>query len=93
MIVTFTGASGSGKTTIANAILERVPSAQLLTSNTTRNPRPTALPRVDSYLDRERFEQMEADGHFLWTAGLAETRSGRAETCWITPCASTRSGL
>lgn len=79
MIITLTGASGSGKTTVAKAILSRVPSAKLLTSYTTRAPRSSDLPGEYEYLDDAMFDGMRKAGRFLWTAEITGVRHGTTE--------------
>ena len=76
MIITLTGASGSGKTTIAKKIMERLPNAHPLTSHTTRSPRPTDQRHDFEYLDTKTFDEMKERGEFLWTAQVADTRYG-----------------
>lgn len=66
MILTLTGASGAGKTTIAKRILEKLPNARMLTSYTTRQPRETDLRGEYSYISEEEFRAMQDRGEFLW---------------------------
>lgn len=66
MILTLTGASGAGKSTVAKGILVRERSALLLTSYTTRPQRETDLPNEYAYLSQEEFNQMKKRGDFLW---------------------------
>ncbi|OGY97236.1 MAG: hypothetical protein A2128_01295 [Candidatus Liptonbacteria bacterium GWC1_60_9] len=68
MIVTLTGASGVGKSSIMKGALERLgPSARILESCTTRAPRPSDLPSEYRYLDSREFQAVRAEGRFLWT--------------------------
>ena len=76
MILTFTGSSGTGKTTIEKALLERLPNAHPLVSVTTRTARPTDLPGDFLHVTPEAFQQMEDHGAFLWTATVGTTRYG-----------------
>jgi guanylate kinase len=76
MIITLTGASGSGKTTIAKTILSLIPNAKLLTSYTTRRLRTSDLPNEYAYLDSDVFHRMKNRGDFLWTAEITDVRHG-----------------
>lgn len=76
MIVTLTGASGVGKTSIAKEILTRRPSAYMLESWTTRAPRASDLPGEYRYVDEEEFERVCREGRFLWHVGVHGTRYG-----------------
>lgn len=68
MIVTLTGASGVGKSSIMKGALERLgPSARILESCTTRAPRPSDLPGEYRYLDPREFQAVRDEGRFLWT--------------------------
>jgi len=65
-ILTFTGASGSGKSSIAKSL-----GFPLVLSTTTRAPRPSDLPGEYEYLDRKYFDSnsfnpVEARNDFLW---------------------------
>lgn len=66
MVVSLTGASGAGKTTVAKAVLVRLDMARMLTSYTTRQPRESDLPGEYKYLTVEEFERMKRGGYFLW---------------------------
>ncbi len=66
MILTLTGASGAGKSTIAKGLLAKDRNIVLLTSYTTRPQRETDLPNEYAYLSQEEFAQMEKRGDFLW---------------------------
>lgn len=76
MIITLTGASGSGKTAIAKELFSRLPNAEPLISYTTRAARPSDLPGDFAYLDQQTFDRMRDDGSFVWTAAVADTRYG-----------------
>lgn len=76
MIITFSGASGTGKTTIAKALIERLPHAKPLRSVTTREPRATDLPGDFLHVTPSDFAAMEQQREFLWTAQVGETRYG-----------------
>jgi guanylate kinase len=76
MILTLTGASGAGKTTIAERLIETLPHARFLLSSTTRLPRPSDLPGEYEYLDHETFQKLRDDGRFAWTAAVGSTSHG-----------------
>ncbi|OIO60137.1 MAG: guanylate kinase [Alphaproteobacteria bacterium CG_4_10_14_0_2_um_filter_63_37] len=58
--------SGTGKTTVANALLARVPGLTRLITTTTRAPRPGEVDGVDyHFLSRDAFEQRIAAGGFV----------------------------
>ena len=59
------GASCSGKTTVANALLERYPNLELSRSVTTRAPRGDGNDGEYIYLDREGFEREVSEGNIL----------------------------
>lgn len=71
MILTLTGASGAGKTTIAGELLRELPiDAQMVPSYTIRKlrkPRPTDLPGEYRYVSRFWFWLLKTIGAFLWT--------------------------
>lgn len=70
MILTLTGASGAGKTTIAKELLVIMPVVtQMVPSHTThtRKPRATDLPGEYIYVSKFRFWLTEKLGLFLWT--------------------------
>ena len=60
-ILTFTGASGSGKSSIAKSL-----GFPLVLSTTTRAPRPSDLLGEYEYLDIKNFDFTEANNDFLW---------------------------
>ena len=72
MILTLTGASGAGKTTITKELLKKFPvEAQMVPSYTIRKyrkPRPTDLPGEYKYVSRFRFWLLKTIGAFCWTA-------------------------
>lgn len=76
MILTLTGASGTGKTTLANMLYQALPNALPLISYTTRKSRPTDLPGDYAFLSEQEFASMETHDDFLWTANVGETRYG-----------------
>lgn len=80
--------SGTGKSTVAQRLLERVPGLQFSVSYTTRPPRAGEQEGEHyHFVNRERFEEMLAAGEFLESArvygnlygtGLATTRKALA---------------
>ncbi len=79
MILTLTGASGAGKSTIAKGLLAKDRNVVLLTSYTTRPQRETDLPNEYAYLSQEEFARMETGGDFLWYVHVHEFSYG---TTW-----------
>ena len=58
--------SGAGKTSLVKALLKTDPTIHLSVSYTTRPPRPGETDGRDyHFVDRQRFEQMLAEGEFL----------------------------
>ncbi|HWQ99471.1 MAG TPA: hypothetical protein VN397_01335 [Candidatus Methylomirabilis sp.] len=76
MIITLTGASGTGKTTLAKRILDQVKHARFLTSITTRAPRDSDLHGEYSYLTADAFGLMKRRDEFAWTATVGDTQYG-----------------
>jgi guanylate kinase len=76
MILTISGASGAGKTTIARALLEQLSNAKFLHSYTTRSPRPTDIPGEFTYLTHGTFESMRQTDEFIWAADFGEASVG-----------------
>jgi guanylate kinase len=76
MILTISGASGAGKTTIAKALLEHIPHTKFVRSYTTRAPRQSDIPGEFTYLDRAMFHSMQASNDFLWAADIGSTSVG-----------------
>jgi guanylate kinase len=76
-LIVVSGPSGTGKTSICDALLERLPSAVWSVSATTRPPRgDEASGRNYSFVSREEFERLEAEGAFLETAEYVGHRYG-----------------
>jgi guanylate kinase len=66
LLVVISGPSGVGKDTIIERLLELDPNVSYSVSYTTRAPRPGEVDGVNySFVSRERFEELVAQGHFL----------------------------
>lgn len=77
LLIVISGPSGAGKTSICNAILERVPGTVWSVSVTTRKPRPGGSD-TDCYefVTRAEFQRREAAGDFLESAEYVGERYG-----------------
>jgi guanylate kinase len=70
-------ASGTGKTSLANALIESVPNIEFSVSHTTRAPRPGEKYGVHYYfVSRDEFEMMVAAGQFLEHAQVFDNYYG-----------------
>ncbi|MFH0981265.1 MAG: guanylate kinase [Planctomycetota bacterium] len=68
-LIVVSGPSGTGKTSICNALLERLPGAVWSVSATTRPPRGNEAKGCSyDFVSREEFERCKAAGAFLETA-------------------------
>ena len=76
MIVSITGPSGVGKTTLMHNLLQKIPGAQPLTSYTTRERRPSDEPGEYIYVSHDEFDRMARGGAFLWEARTYINRYG-----------------
>jgi|GEM_PF-3303012 guanylate kinase len=74
-IITLTGPSGSGKTTLAKEILKDS-DYKLITSTTTRDPRPTDLEGEYEHILTSAFALNEAEKTFLWSVNYANKLYG-----------------
>jgi len=62
----FSAASGTGKTSLAKALIERTPNIVFSVSHTTRAPRPGEMHGVHYFfVSREAFDRMVANGEFV----------------------------
>lgn len=67
-ILTLSGPSGAGKTTIARNLLDLLPNARMVASNTTRSPRESDIPGEYNYLSPQEFQNLEGNKEFIWTS-------------------------
>ena len=68
-LIVISGPSGTGKTTICNELLRRLPGSRWSVSATTRPIRPNEEPdRNYHFIGREEFERRQEAGGFLETA-------------------------
>jgi guanylate kinase len=73
----FSAASGTGKTSLANALVESLPDLEFSVSHTTRAPRPGEQHGVHYYFVSHReFEEMVAAGRFLEYAQVFDNYYG-----------------
>lgn len=79
MIVTFTGASGAGKSSIVAALLEDE-RFHLVRSTTTRKYLPRDHPDEYRYVSLKDFERWETNGLFLWTTPPGQVHGNRYGT-------------
>ena len=69
--------SGTGKTSLVRALMERAPSLAFSISHTTRRPRPNEIDGRDyHFTDRTRFEEMISAGEFLEHAEVFDNLYG-----------------
>ena len=66
-IITLTGASGSGKSSLAKLLLMRN-DFSLVTSTTTRSARMSDLPKEYEHISLETFAGLQEISSFIWTA-------------------------
>jgi guanylate kinase len=75
-IVSITGVTGAGKTTLAREIISKRPNARMVESITTRPRRPSDIPGEYRYVPLEEFAKLDAAKEFLWTAEHGGTHYG-----------------
>jgi len=76
MILSLTGPSGVGKTTLLHNVRKVRPDVQPLMSYTTRAPRESDEPGEYAYISPEEFEAMYERGEFLWEARTTDNLYG-----------------
>lgn len=67
-LLSLTGPSGTGKTTLAGAVIKSIPGAKMVPSYTTRSPRPNDLPGEYCYITKTAYGRMYRSDKFLWAA-------------------------
>ncbi len=71
MIIALVGASGAGKTTLAQELLKIIPASRMAQSVTTRTPRPSDTPGEYEYLlSHDSFEQRCMNNEFEWAVSI-----------------------
>lgn len=65
-IITISGPTGSGKTTIAKRLLEVIPYAHMVTSLTTRQKCDDDLPGEYMYVSKQDLDKMDGQNGYLW---------------------------
>jgi len=88
-IVSFSGPSGVGKTTIVGELLKRpvllrdfleIQKVSLITSITTRDPRPDDIPKEYEYVSYDLFDEMKRNGRFAWHTSVRKKQYGTLKT-------------
>lgn len=80
MIVTLSGASGVGKTTIEKCLLKRLSNAKVVVSITTRDKRDNESPDEYRYISMFLFRFLNKLGAFLWTINIHDNWYGTLES-------------
>ena len=79
-IFIFSAASGTGKTSLAKALVENAPDVAFSVSHTTRAPRPGEQHGVHYYyVTREEFDRMVANGEFVEHATVFDNSYGTSK--------------
>ena len=72
--------SGTGKTTIADILLQRLTNFQRAITTTTRHPRPKEINGIDyHFVTLDQFDQMKGESAFLETAEQYDKKYGTAK--------------
>ncbi len=66
MLISITGPSGVGKSTLRNALAEQIPHVALMESITTRPPRPGETESEHTFVTKEEFDALVAQGALRW---------------------------
>ncbi len=80
MVVTISGASGAGKTTIEKSLLKRLTNIEVIVSVTTREKRDNDNPGEYKYVSKLRFRLRNKLGFFLWTVNIHGNWYGTLES-------------
>lgn len=75
-IITLTGASGVGKTTITDELLKKIPDVQFIGTLSTRERRETDRPEDSYSISQEEFEKKKHNGEFLCTVEVHGHQKG-----------------
>jgi len=75
-IVTLTGKSGSGKTTIVDGVRRQIKRVELILSTTTREPRSSDLPREYEHITPFEFETLDRLERLAWKRKVADHSYG-----------------
>jgi len=76
VIVTISGTTCAGKTTLARGIIANHDSCNMIQSVTTRESRPTDLLGEYAYVSREDFDRLEEQGRFIWSVDYGSAAYG-----------------
>lgn len=80
-LIVLSAPSGAGKSSLAKALVERLPNLAVSVSHTTRSPRPGEVHEVHyHFVDRARFEEMIAAGDFIEHARVFDNFYGTARS-------------
>lgn len=80
-LIVLSAPSGAGKSSLAKALVERLPNLAVSVSHTTRSPRPGEVHGVHyHFVDRARFEEMIAAGDFIEHARVFDNFYGTARS-------------
>ncbi|MDO8496317.1 MAG: AAA family ATPase [bacterium] len=80
MVVTVSGASGAGKTTIEKGLLKRLANVEVIVSVTTRDRRDTDNQNEYKYVSKLWFRFLDKLGAFLWTVNIHGNWYGTLES-------------
>lgn len=86
MILTLSGTTGVGKSSVARRLIEEVSRARLLSSYTTRSTRPNDLKQEYVHVSPSMFKNMHHEGRLLWWLPLHDA-------CYGTTAESVRQAL
>ncbi len=90
-IISISGASASGKTTVARELLSSLHGSLMLLSVTTRLRRPSDVPGEYQYVSQEEFDKLDRDDSFLWSVGAHGNRYGTLRSSVEAACAGSTS--
>ncbi|MCC7522837.1 AAA family ATPase [Candidatus Uhrbacteria bacterium] len=76
MILSISGASGVGKSTMISRLIAETPQSGYLRSTTTRQPRASDAQGEYEFVTDEEFDRLSADNAFAWKTDVAQKRYG-----------------